>query len=64
MLLHMNLNWADGAEAKVHALCFWLSYGDELHTDSSVSAAGALSVEVLTFPEITGIVGVTGVAVT
>lgn len=30
----------------------------------SVSAAGALSVEVLTFPEITGIVGVTGVAVT
>jgi hypothetical protein len=40
MLLHMNLNWADGAEAKVHALCFWLSYGDELHTDSSVSAAG------------------------
>ena len=32
MLLHMNMNWADGAEAKVRARCFWLSCGDELHT--------------------------------
>lgn len=40
MLLHINMNWADGAEAKVHALCFWLSCVGNLHMDSLVSAGG------------------------